>query len=182
MSSTATVKWFDAKKGYGFASPETGGEDIFIHSANIAKDADGKTLFLDDGDTIYYQDGEHKGRKTAFEITVPIGSEKKRPPRRRGRNAGKAADAESEEIGAERQSAADATEKGEGAGAPASDKPGGKGEGGGRDGNTHRRPHSGNRSRRNDKGVAGDKPKPNSTKDPKKDEAKQAARDSAKGE
>ena len=53
MSSTATVKWFDAKKGYGFASPETGGEDIFIHSANIAKDADGKTLFLDDGDTIY---------------------------------------------------------------------------------------------------------------------------------
>lgn len=128
------------------------------------------------------QDGEHKGRKTAFEITVPIGSEKKRPPRRRGRNAGKAADAESEEIGAERQSAADATEKGEGAGAPASDKPGGKGEGGGRDGKTHRRPHSGNRSRRNDKGVAGDKPKPNSTKDPKKDEAKQAARDSAKGE
>ena len=53
MSCTATVKWFDAKKGYGFASPEKGGEDIFIHVANIAKDADGKSLFLDDGDTIY---------------------------------------------------------------------------------------------------------------------------------
>lgn len=32
-----TVKWFDAKKGYGFITPELG-EDIFVHFKAIIGD------------------------------------------------------------------------------------------------------------------------------------------------
>ncbi|HEC12046.1 MAG TPA: cold shock domain protein CspD [Acidiferrobacteraceae bacterium] len=30
-----TVKWFNAAKGYGFISPQSGGDDIFAHFSSI---------------------------------------------------------------------------------------------------------------------------------------------------
>mmetsp|Transcript_25946 Transcript_25946/g.62697 ORF Transcript_25946/g.62697 Transcript_25946/m.62697 type:complete len:154 (-) Transcript_25946:44-505(-) len=98
VSLSATVKWFDRKKGFGFATPEEGGEDIFVHQRNIV--ADGKSPILDEGDTIYYSLGEHNGRPTAINVRLPVGHQpafEKR--RRRGRNAKKEADAEAEAEG-----------------------------------------------------------------------------------
>ena len=36
--ATGTVKWFNNAKGYGFVTPDEGGQDIFIHFSAIVMD------------------------------------------------------------------------------------------------------------------------------------------------
>jgi cold shock protein len=53
-----TVKWFDAKKGFGFITPEDGSEDVFVHHTNIVGQGF-KTL--NNGQAVEFEVGE--GRK-----------------------------------------------------------------------------------------------------------------------
>ena len=36
--ATGTVKWFNNAKGYGFLTPESGDQDVFIHFSAIKMD------------------------------------------------------------------------------------------------------------------------------------------------
>lgn len=150
MANTGVVKWFDRKKGIGFATPADGGEDVFIHRRNFRKDTEtGKAFILDEGDEIYFNMGEYEGRATAIEISLPIGAEKKTTPRKfRGRNAKKELDAEA----AKEDEVATGAPEGEEASAPAAGADASAGAA--RDSKTHRRGNQYNRQRRNDKGVA----------------------------
>ena len=49
-----TVKWFDNKKGYGFITPSTGGNDLFVHMSSILMEGF-KTLAEEQ--TVTYQVG-----------------------------------------------------------------------------------------------------------------------------
>jgi cold shock protein len=52
--ATGTVKWFSNDKGYGFITPDKGGEDLFVHFSAIAGSGF-KTL--------------DEGAKVSFEVT-----------------------------------------------------------------------------------------------------------------
>jgi len=53
-----TVKWFSQDKGYGFITPDEGGEDIFVHYTGIAGSG---FKNLEEGDRVSYE--PTRGRK-----------------------------------------------------------------------------------------------------------------------
>lgn len=66
----STVKWFDAKKGYGFIRHPNGGDDVFVHYSNIESDDDYKTLQADQEVRFEMNDGPkglHAAKVTATE-------------------------------------------------------------------------------------------------------------------
>src|SRR5215212_5908543 len=52
MAQVGTVKWFNDDKGYGFISPDEGGEDLFVHHSGIAGNG---FKSLDEGAKVSYE-------------------------------------------------------------------------------------------------------------------------------
>lgn len=55
---TGTVKWFNAAKGFGFITPDAGGDDVFVHFSAV--DGEGYKSLMD-GQKVQYT--AERGRK-----------------------------------------------------------------------------------------------------------------------
>lgn len=63
---TGTVKWFNARKGYGFITPEEGGDDVFVHISAVEKSG---LPGLNEGQKISYElNQDKKGRTSAANL------------------------------------------------------------------------------------------------------------------
>ncbi len=56
--ATGTVKWFNDEKGYGFITPDEGGEDLFVHHTGISGEG---FKSLEEGSKVSYEASQ--GRK-----------------------------------------------------------------------------------------------------------------------
>jgi CspA family cold shock protein len=52
-----TVKWFNASKGFGFITPDDGGEDLFVHHSEIKTQG---YASLDEAQRVEFQVGQGK--------------------------------------------------------------------------------------------------------------------------
>ena len=64
-----TVKWFNEEKGYGFITPDDGGEDLFVHHTGIAGSG---FKSLEEGESVSYEVAQ--GRKGMQAVNVSKGS------------------------------------------------------------------------------------------------------------
>lgn len=58
------VKWFSERKGYGFITPDGGGEDLFVHHSNLAEG----TRSLSEDQAVEYESAQ--GQKGPEAINV----------------------------------------------------------------------------------------------------------------
>ncbi|MDM7829914.1 cold-shock protein [Cellulomonas edaphi] len=73
-----TVTWYDADKGFGFVSPDSGGEDVFVHARSLA----GGLSELAEGDRVTFDVAEGDRGLQARDVRL-VGA----PARRGGRAA-----------------------------------------------------------------------------------------------
>ena len=66
-----TVKWYNARKGYGFITPDDNGDDVFVH-ATALKSSGLKKLYT--GSEVSYEtDQDEKGRRAkSIKVTKEI--------------------------------------------------------------------------------------------------------------
>jgi len=69
LMATGTVKWFNETKGFGFITPEGGGEDIFVHFSAIQSQG---FRTLAEGQAVTY-DVERGPKGLQASRVVPVG-------------------------------------------------------------------------------------------------------------
>ena len=55
--STGTAKWFNESKGYGFITPDDGGDDLFVHHSEIKTEG---YASLNEGQKVEFEVGQGK--------------------------------------------------------------------------------------------------------------------------
>ena len=66
MSHTGTVKFFDTTKGFGFISPDNGGQDHFVHISAVERSGMGT---LSQNQRVTYElENDKRGRASAANL------------------------------------------------------------------------------------------------------------------
>lgn len=65
--ATGTVKWFNPAKGYGFITPDEGGNDIFVHVSAVEQAG---MRGLEEGQKLSYELVETRGKTAASNLAV----------------------------------------------------------------------------------------------------------------
>jgi CspA family cold shock protein len=63
---TGTVKWFNASKGYGFITPDDGGDDLFVHHSEIQVQG---YATLDENQRVEFEIGQGRKGPCATKVT-----------------------------------------------------------------------------------------------------------------
>merc|ERR1719476_244289 len=73
--TNGTVKWFDPKKGFGFISSDSDGQDYFVHFSSIEGQSGHRSL--EDGEKVEFVPGQdaRTGKTVAQRVTGPDGTE-----------------------------------------------------------------------------------------------------------
>lgn len=60
--STGVVKFFNYSKGFGFITPDNGGDDVFVHTTGVEGDA------LNENDKVEFEIGEGQKGPCAIQV------------------------------------------------------------------------------------------------------------------
>ncbi|XP_017641023.1 cold shock protein 2-like [Gossypium arboreum] len=69
---TGKVKWFTDQRGFGFITPDDGGEELFVHQSSIR--SDGFRSLADGEEVEFVIDSSEGGRTKAVDVTGPNGN------------------------------------------------------------------------------------------------------------
>ncbi|TYI41211.1 hypothetical protein ES332_A01G003900v1 [Gossypium tomentosum] len=69
---TGKVKWFTDQRGFGFITPDDGGEELFVHQSSIR--SDGFRILADGEEVEFVIDSSEGGRTKAVDVTGPHGN------------------------------------------------------------------------------------------------------------
>lgn len=65
--ATGKVKWFNSEKGFGFITPDGGGQDLFVHYSNISGSG---YRSLEEGAAVTFE--ERQGQKGMEAVDVRL--------------------------------------------------------------------------------------------------------------